>query len=128
MIKKKKQSTRNTDTKQRANAKGITFECLNTSLQTEEGEYVTNTYQRVGFIKAPVEPAIRPLIMESKWCWGLELLAFYPEQKQPEKMMIEIKSPSNFKELEPILEQFAEELFEDHPEAIRYGWRAIIRS
>ena len=127
MTKKKKLSKRITDTKQRCNAKGITFECLDTSTLVD-GEYVTNTYQRVGFIKAPVEPAIRPLIMESKWCWGLELLAFYPEQKQPEKMMIEIKSPSNFKELEPILEQFAEELFEDHPEAIRYGWRAIIRS
>lgn len=128
MIKKKKQSTRNTDTKQRANAKGITFECLNTSLQTEEGEYVTNTYQRIGFIKAPVEPRLRPLIMATKWTWDIEFLAYYPGEKQPEKLMVKIASPSSFTELESILDQFSEELHQDHPDAERYGWRAIIRS
>ena len=126
MTKKKKLSRRVTDTKQRCNAKGITFECLDTGTLVD-GEYVTNTYQRVGFIKAPVEPAIRPLIMETKWCWGLELLAFYPEQKQPEKLMVKISSPSSFHELEPILNQFSEELLEDYPDAERYGWRAIIQ-
>lgn len=126
MAKKKKQSTRQTDTKQRANAKGIVFECLDTD-KTVDGEYVTNTYQRIGFIKSPVEPRLRPLIMATKWVWGIEFLAFYPGEKQPEKLMVKISSPSSFHELVPILNQFSEELLEDHPEAERYGWRAIIQ-
>ena len=126
MAKKKKQSTRQTDTKHRANAKGIVFECLDTD-NTVDGEYVINTYQRIGFIKSPVEPRLRPLIMATKWVWGIEFLAFYPGEKQPEKLMVKISSPSSFHELVPILNQLSEELLEDHPEAERYGWRVIIQ-
>ncbi len=122
---KKKQSKRATDTKQRVNAKGITFECLDEHV-LEDGVHKVTTYQKVGFIKSPVEPAIRPLIMATKWTWSIELLAYYEGEKQPEKLILGIKTQSNFNELGPILDQFLEELREDHPDAVRFGWRAII--